>query len=202
MKRITIFLTALIFFNLNLTAQVAQRDSVAIDPSLQGQYQLMLSKSKTLNGYKLINPSRLSQFWKSVRDTIRTERSKSSTAQQRIVTLEKGVSGLKSEISGTESSLAATNAKMDQITFLGIAFSKSSYNVIVWTIIIVLALLLTIVFLRSAKSVQEAKYRSGLYEEISQEYQAYKVKANDKEKKLARELQDERNKMDELKNRG
>ena len=202
MKKITIFLTALILLTLNLTAQVSLKDSVTIDPSLQGQYQLMLSKSKTLNGYKLINPSRLSQFWKNVRDTIRTERTKSTTAQQKIATLEKGVSGLKSEISGTESSLAATNAKMDQISFLGIAFSKSSYNMIVWTIIIVLALLLTIIFIRSAKSVQEAKYRTGLYEEVSQEYQAYKVKANDKEKKLARELQDERNKMDELKNRG
>ncbi|MFP5080387.1 hypothetical protein [Pedobacter sp. JCM 36344] len=202
MKRITFFLTALILLNLNLTAQTKSRDSVVADPSLKGQYELMLSKSKTLNGYILINPSRLTQFWKSVRDTIKTEKTRSTTAQQKIVSLEKGVSGLKSEISGTESSLAATNARMDQISFLGIDFLKSSYNLFVWTIIIVLALLLTVVFMRSAKSVQEARYRSGLYEDISQEYQAYKVKANDKEKKLARELQDERNKMDDLKNGG
>jgi len=202
MKKITIFLTALILFTLHLNAQTKVRDSVVADPSLQGQYQLMLSKSKSLNGYKLINPYRLSQFWQSVRDTLKTERKRSSEARQKIVTLEKGVTGLKSEISGTESSLAATNAKMDQISFLGIGFSKSSYNVTVWTIIIVLALLLTIVVLRSAKSIQEAKYRTGLYEEVSQEYQAYKVKANDKEKKLARELQDERNKAEELRNRG
>ncbi|MEJ7557577.1 MAG: hypothetical protein WKF66_04665 [Pedobacter sp.] len=202
MKRITIFLLALMMLNLTLIAQTKVRDSIAPDPSLQGQYQLLLSKSKTLYGNKLVNPSRLSKFWQNVRDTIKTERKRSSTAQKQIATLEKGVSGLKSEISGTESSLAATNAKMDQITFLGMAFSKSSYNVGVWTIIIVLALVLTIVFLRSAKSVQEAKYRTGLYEEISQEFQAYKVKSNDKEKKLARELQDERNKIDELKSRG
>jgi len=61
---------------------------------------------------------------------------------------------------------------------------------------------LAIIILRSAKHIHEAKYRSTLYDEISQEYQNYKVKANDKEKKLARELQDERNKLDELKNRG
>jgi uncharacterized protein YlxW (UPF0749 family) len=201
MKKITIFLFAMILLNLTLTAQIKLRDSVAPDPSLQGQYQLMLSKSKTLYGSKLVNPSRLSQFWQSVRDTIRTERKRSSTAQSQIAILQKEVSGLKSQISGTESSLAATNAQMDQITFLGIAFSKSSYNMTVWTIITVLALVLAIVFIRSAKSVQEAKYRSGLYEEISQEFQAYKVKANDKEKKLARELQDERNKMDEFRNR-
>jgi uncharacterized protein YlxW (UPF0749 family) len=201
MKKITIFLFAMILLNLTLTAQIKLRDSVAPDPSLQGQYQLMLSKSKTLYGSKLVNPSRLSQFWQSVHDTIRTERKRSSTAQSQIATLQKEVSGLKSQISGTESSLAATNAQMDQITFLGIAFSKSSYNMTVWTIITVLALVLAIVFIRSAKSVQEAKYRSGLYEEISQEFQAYKVKANDKEKKLARELQDERNKMDEFRNR-
>ncbi|MHA4893185.1 hypothetical protein ACXZ1K_00425 [Pedobacter sp. PWIIR3] len=208
MKKFSILLAIIILTNLSLNAQVkATRtgikiDSVKLDPSLQGQYQLILAKSKTLNGYKLINPYRFSQFFQSVKDTLRTERKSLANANQKIKALEQGVSGLKNEISGTESSLAATNAKMDQISFIGLSFSKSSYNVIVWTIILILALLLTFVFVRSAKNIHEAKYRTGLYEEISQEYQAYKTKANEKEKKLARELQDERNKLEELKGRG
>ncbi|MES2829599.1 MAG: hypothetical protein V4687_15670 [Bacteroidota bacterium] len=201
MKKITILLTVLITFNLNLNAQI-KADSAKVDPSLQGQYQLLLAKSKTINGYKLINPYRLSQFFQSVKDTLRTERKGLSAANQKITGLEKGVTNLKTEISGTETSLAATNAKMDEISFLGISFSKSNYNMLVWAIIILLALLLTFVVIRSTKNVNEAKYRSGLYEEISQEYQTYKTKANEKEKKLARELQDERNKLEELRGRG
>ncbi|MGY4383859.1 putative nucleic acid-binding Zn-ribbon protein [Pedobacter sp. UYP24] len=204
MKKLTILVAALILLNLSTDAQFkanpvkAKIDSANIDPSLQGQYQLILAKSKTLNGYKLINPSRLSQFFQSVKDTLRTERKGLSVAKQKIAGLEKGVSGLKSEMAGTETSLAATNAKMDEISLLGLSFSKSNYNITVWTIILILALLLAFVFFRSAKNVNEAKYRTGLYDEISQEYQAYKTKANEKEKKLARELQDERNKLEEL----
>ena len=37
-----------------------------------------------------------------------------------------------------------------------------------------------------------------LYSELEDEFKAYKTKAIDKEKKLARELQTERNKLDEL----
>lgn len=205
MKKTTLFLTALLLFNLNTNAQMksvppgVKADSVKTDPTLTGQYQFMLAKSRTINSFKLVNPYRLSQFFQNVKDTLRIERNNLNVANKKIKSLQNGISGLKSEISGTQTSLAANNAKMDEIVVLGVSFSKSNYNLIVWTIIIVLALLLAFVYIRSAKKVHEAKYRSNLYEEISQEFQSYKTKANDKEKKLARELQDERNKLEDLK---
>ena len=205
MNRTTLLLTAMLLFNLNTYARVksvlprVKVDSVKIDSSLTGQYQFMLAKSKTLNGFKLVNPYRLSQFFQNVKDSLHAVQNSLNIANKKIQNLQNGVSNLKSEISGTETSLAATNAKMDEMEFLGLSFSKSNYNILVWTVIIVLALLLTFVYIRSAKNVNEAKYRSNLYEEISKEFQSYKSKANEKEKKLARELQDERNKLEELK---
>ena len=177
-------------------------DSTKVDPSLKGQYQMMLSKSRNLDGYKLVNPSRITTFWRNVNDTLTTERRQLINATKKIEEQEKNIADLKAQISGKESSLASSNAKVNEISFLGISFTKSTYNAIVWTLIIGLAAALAIVILRSAKHIHEAKYRSTLYEEIAQEYQSYKVKANDKEKKLARELQDERNKLDELRSRG
>ena len=177
-------------------------DSTKADPSLKGQYQMMLSKSRNLDGYKLVNPSRITTFWRNVNDTLTTERRQRINATKKIEEQEKNIADLKAQISGKESSLASSNAKVNEISFLGISFTKSTYNAIVWTLIIGLAAALAIVILRSAKHIHEAKYRSTLYEEIAQEYQSYKTKANDKEKKLARELQDERNKLDELRSRG
>lgn len=176
--------------------------AVSADPSLKGQYEFLLAKSKTINGYKLINPYRLSQFFKSVTDTLKTNVTLLKTAREQISEQEKSITTLQTQLKGSENSAAITNDKMNEITFLGIPFSKSTYNTVVWSLIIVLALAFAFVTIRSAKSIQEAKYRSNLYEEITQEYQAYKVKANDKEKKLARELQDERNKLDDYKTRG
>ena len=163
---------------------------------------MMLSKSRNLDGYKLVNPSRITTFWRNVSDTLTTERRQLINATKKIEEQEKSITDLKAQISGKESSLASSNSKVNEISFLGISFTKSTYNAVVWTLIIGLAAALAIVILRSAKHIHEAKYRSTLYEKIAQEYQSYKVKANDKEKKLARELQDERNKLDELRSRG
>lgn len=202
----------LIFLLLSATVkQAAAQDSTAadstkkvqiIDPSLKGQYESLLYRSKTYYGYKLINPARLTSFYQSVADSIKKERTSSKTVQARIAGQAQTIDSLNSLIKGKESSLESSNSKADEISFLGIPFSKSTYNMIVWAIIIVLAIALAFVIISSGKNVHEAKYRTELYEEVSKEYQTFKVKANDKEKKLARELQDERNKLDEFKNRG
>ncbi|MES2416856.1 MAG: hypothetical protein V4541_01650 [Bacteroidota bacterium] len=172
------------------------------DPSLKGQYQFMLSRSKSVNGYKLINPYRLTTVWQSVSDTLRKERVELKNSKNKIAEQQKIINNLNSEIAGKETSLNTSLAKIDEIRFLGLSFTKSVYNIIVWSIIIVLAIALFVVIARSAKNILEARHRTQLYDEVAAEYQNYKTKANEKERKLARELQDERNLVEELKNRG
>lgn len=201
MKKIILPIISALILSFSAQGQ-ATNDSTKVDPSLKGQYQLLLTKSKTINGYKLVNPGRISAFWKNLNDSLSTTRRQLTSANQKLNAQEKTITDLKSQISGKESALAGTNAKINEINFLGIAFTKSTYNTIVWSLIIGLAAALAFLILRSAKHIHEAKYRSNLYEEIAQEYQSYKTKANDKEKKLARELQDERNKLEELRSRG
>ena len=205
MRKSIQLLIAVLFFALNTnhaTAQQAAKDSANVDPSLRGQYQTILSKSKNLNGFKVVNPARLSTFWKNVNDTLRSERRQLPALKKQIAEQQKAIADLKVQLNEKESALNSSNQRLDEITFMGISFSKGSYNTMVWTIILVLTLVLIVVIIRSARLLHEAKYRSSLYEEISAEYQSYKGKANEKEKKLARELQDERNKLDEYKSRG
>ncbi|WP_432710997.1 hypothetical protein [Pedobacter sp.] len=201
MKKFILKTMALLCFALLANSSMAQ-DTAKADPSLKGQYQLMLSKSRTLDGYKLVNPTRLADFWKNVRDTINTERKDLTSARIKISEQQKSINELQAQIQGKDTALSSSNAKLNEITFLGISFSKSTYNTIVWTLIIILGLALAILIFRSIKLAHEAKYRSDLYNEIATEYQNYKVKANDKEKKLARELQDERNKFEEFRSTG
>lgn len=172
------------------------------DFSLRGQYQFMLSRSKSLNGYRLINPSRLNTVWQSVSDTLRLERAELKKTKATIVNQQKTIANLKNEVIGKESSLNDSNSKLNEIVFLGISFTKGTYNIIVWSIIIILAISLFVVIARSAKNILEAKHRTHLYDEISTEYQVYKTKSNEQQRKLARELQDERNVIEEMKARG
>ncbi len=162
----------------------------------------MLSRSKTINGYKLINQGRLAGVWQSALDTLKKERAEFKKVNAKVAEQEKTIVALQGEISGQEDTLNSSNAKMNEISFLGISFEKNTYHIIVWSIIIILGIALLVVIIRSAKNIMEAKHRTQLYDEISAEYQAFKSKANEQQRKLARELQDERNIVEELKGRG
>ncbi len=172
------------------------------DRSLNGQYKFLLSRTRTSpEGYKLVNPSRMNLLWKNVNDTLRKERVEKKAVQQKLTDQEKTITYLKTEISSKEASINNNTNKLNEIIFLGISFNKGTYNVIVWSIIVLLTIALIVVFATSGKKILEAKHRIQLYDEISEEYQTFKSKTVEKERKLARELQDERNKLDELLNK-
>jgi len=165
---------------------------VNTDKSLSGQYQYLTTKV-----YNYQRPP-ISAFYKNVMDTLRAERKKSRELQQKLSSQGKAVQDLQSDVTAKEQSLNESNAKADAISLAGIAVNKTTYNMIMWGLVILFGAVTTVVLLSSGSARREAKYRIKLYEELDEEYKAYKVKANEKEKKLARELQTERNKLEEL----
>ncbi|WP_207428178.1 hypothetical protein [Pedobacter sp. SYSU D00535] len=202
MKKTTLsFLLAISLFLISLTS-TAQDSLRTADRSLNGQYQEMLRRSWTQQGYKVVHPSRLSALWKSVQDSLRAERKKSPQLRQQVDEQRQTIEELKKQVATHQANLEKSEAAVNEVQLLGMSVDKVTYNSIMWGIVAVLALALAIVVFTAGKSVREARYRRQLYDELSTEYQAYKVKANDKEKKLARELQTERNKIEELLNKG
>jgi hypothetical protein len=173
-------------------AQPGAATPVNTDKSLNGQYQYVASKV-----YNYQKPP-LAAFYKNVTDTLRAERKKARELQQKLSAQGEKVQSLQSDVTAKEQSLNESNSKVDAISLLGIPVSKSLYNSIMWGLVIVFGAMATVVILQSGSARREAKYRIKLYEDLDEEYKAYKVKANEKEKKLARELQTERNKVDEL----
>ena len=161
---------------------------VAVDKSLNAQYQDLLTK---VYGYQ--KPF-VSALWKNVTDTINSNRRKLKEAQATITTQTQTIKDLEGEVTEKEESLAVA----DSISLLGAPLPKSTYNLIMWGLVIVAGSIAAIVIARSGSNKREATYRTQLYNELEEEFKTYKSKANEKEKKLARELQTERNKVDEL----
>ena len=165
---------------------------VPVDKTLNGQYQYLLTKV-----YNYQQPF-VSALWKNVVDSLNANRRKILDLQGKATLQAKTIADLQADAKTKED----LTAKADEISLLGISLSKSTYNSVMWGLVIVLAAIAGIVIARSGKFRHDANYRAGLYNELEEEYKAYKTKANDKEKKLARELQTERNKVDELMGRG
>lgn len=177
----------------------AQDTTQTEDKTLKGQYREILQKSKNNDqGFKIINPSRLSSFQRNFADSLRQTQSKLYEAQAKISTQNKTISALKSDVSGKEQSLTASRSMVDEISMLGIPINKATYNWIMWGLVILLGAAFAFMMFQSVSLRKEARYRTTLYSDLAEEFQAYKTKSNDKEKKLARELQTEKNRIDEL----
>ena len=167
---------------------VATPPIIATDKSLNGQYQYLLTKV-----YNYQQPF-ITAFWKNVRDSLNNSTRQLKAANDRISAGEQSLNELKTSANATEQELS----KSDTVDFFGIAFSKNGYSIMMWSLVGVLAALAAIVIFTSGSARTEATYRTKLYNELEEEFKTFKAKANEKEKKLARELQTERNKVDEL----
>ncbi|HEY0245822.1 MAG TPA: hypothetical protein VGC01_09685 [Mucilaginibacter sp.] len=173
---------------------VAPSDSAAVptDKSLNGQYHYVLSKI-----YHYQEPL-IAALWKNFTDTLNANRRKLLDAQAKATAQAKAITDLQAESASKD----AVTAKADEISIFGISLAKNTYSAIMWGLVIILGATAAVVIVRTGSLKHEATYRTGLYNELEEEFKAYKTKANEKEKKLARELQTERNKLDELMGRG
>lgn len=166
------------------------------DKSINGQYKYLLTKI-----YHYQEPQ-ISAFYKSLKDTIEAAKQKLKETEAKLAAQTKTTSDLQSNVNDKEKSLALSNSRVNSVNFLGLYIDKQLYNLIMWGLVIVLGATAAIVIFRSGSLGREARYRINLYNELDEEFKAYKAKANEKEKKLARELQTERNRVDELMGRG
>lgn len=200
MNKPTLFIPLLFFILLFgcFKNGLAQDTASVPDRSLAGQYKELIEKSSNYQGYKVIDQNRLASFRKNYMDSLSRERNKLTEAHSKIEDQSKVISGLKSDISSKDKNLAKSNALIDEVQLLGISVSKNAYSMVMWGLVLGLGLTLAFVLFQSTAYRKEARYRVKLFEELSSEFQAYKTKSTDKEKKLARDLQTERNKLDEM----
>jgi exonuclease VII large subunit len=168
----------------------------ATDKSLRGQYQYLLTKV-----YNYQQPL-VAALFKNYNDTLTITRRQLKEARATLSAQAQTIDTLKKSAAEKDQTLTQANARVDEVSLLGIPITKSTYNLIMWGLVIVFGAVAAIVIARSGSHSREAKYRVKLYNELEEEYKAYKTKANEKEKKLARELQTERNKLDELLGKG
>lgn len=179
------------------TPPATKADSVAVAParvdkSLNGQYQYLLTKV-----YNYQRPF-VDAIWKNFTDTLKNTRNQLKAANDKVAEQNKTIAGLQADVTAKEQTISQT----DTISLLGIALAKSTYNIIMWGLVLIVGAIAGVVIARSGGARREAVYRTTLYNELEEEFKTFKAKANEKEKKLARELQTERNKLDELTGRG
>ncbi len=168
------------------------------NPTLQQQFQDMLESSETYTEYKVIRRSKLSDFSRAVQDTIAVNRNQISSLNSEVSELKSQVNQLTTRIADLESQLTESEELRESLVFLGIPLNKATYHLIVWIIIaglVVFGLFAYTSFMRSNKITSKTKKEM---KELELEYEEHKKKSHEKQIKMGRELQTERNLVEEL----
>ena len=180
MSRLKLTLLLLIIYT-TISAQ-AQKPGT----TLNQQYQDVIVRSGSYQGFKQIRKDKLELFWKNITDTLAKEKALLNEAKAKMGGSEDLVSQSKTELELVQKQLDESKASVNQVSLLGIPLEKGTYSMLMWGIVLTLAAALAFALYRNKAANSEARYRTELYHELTEEYQKHKVSANDKEKKLAR----------------
>lgn len=163
------------------------------DP-IEDDFNELIETSNDYQGYKVVNYEALTRLRDrtvahidELRNEITAQENEANNQTERIEELE-------AELEATQNDLDRVNAEKDAITFLGMPFSKGSYMALMWGIVGVLVLGLLFFIYKYKNSNATTKEARENLRETEKEFDAYRSKALEKEQRLGRLLQDERNK--------
>jgi peptidoglycan hydrolase CwlO-like protein len=166
--------------------------------TLSRQYNAVLEKANTYQDYKVIKQSSLDAFHRSAQDSLATVRKNLKQAQSKITEQQAQLNGLNQTLQGKEKTIQDIQYGNDRIAVLGMQVLKDRYIMTNWIIIGLLAVIATFAFVRYQMSNRVAVAARRDYEEVKQELESYRQKLLESKTALGRELQTERNKIEEL----
>ncbi|MGM0580354.1 MAG: hypothetical protein ACQETL_06725 [Bacteroidota bacterium] len=184
----------------SIIAFAIQFDTMAQDDAnLSEQYQNMIENSETFEKYKVIPITKVNAFGKIMNDSISTLKQSVSTATNARIQAETERDSAKSQMNGLKSELEETQKAVDEMPLVGIPMTKTTYNIVMWSIVFILIAGLVIVyvmFLNSYRMTRQAKKDKEL---VDTELEDLRKRSHDKQVKIKRELQTALNKLEEYK---
>ena len=186
---------------LSFAGAVAQSATDALnkdDQTLRERYLLMKTKSQNYQDYKVIKENLLDSWWKIVIDSVQAKQALVRAANQKAATLENELKENKDLLAQKEASMQDIVYASTHINVLGIDFDKGFFAGMVGVIILALGVTIAVIMYSLKAIKHNLKEKADLANAIGSEYEEYKRKAMDKQTKLSRELQNERNKLMEL----
>lgn len=179
------------------TVSFAQKASDALtgDHTLRERYLIMKSKSQSYGEYKVIKESTLDGVWKINLDSIAAKKESLTKANSNIRDLQGQLKEKIATLNEKEKSMAAISHDSTHIEVIGIDMLKSTFITVMAVTIAALLLLLVLVIGRMKLQSNALSERNLAVSALTSEFEDYKHRAMDKQTKLSRELQDERNKL-------
>ncbi len=194
-----ILLTIIILSSLSTIS--GQNSQPAEPENLTGQFKFLMEKAETYNDYIVIKETRLNEFWRVVEDSVQQFKTDIAAAQKILSDQHAEIENLQKSIKEKDELLATTDFAMTHIRFLGVDFSKRSFIFINVILIGGLVVLLALGSFQYNQNRLIARQKVLDCQQLEEEFNTLRSQSLEKQIKLKRELQTERNLIEELRSK-
>jgi preprotein translocase subunit SecF len=163
--------------------------------TIESQFDYLYRKSSSYQEYKVVKKTFYQKIKSNVIDSMQGLKKDLGDTKKLVEVQANEIKSLKADLQTTNNNLTEVTKEKDNIKFLSIPMTKSSYNGLLWTIIFSLIALLLFFIFRFRSSNAITIQARDLLSDTEKEFEAYKAKALEREQKVRRELQDELNKQ-------
>ncbi|WP_292246043.1 hypothetical protein [Mesonia sp.] len=195
LKPLFLFLTFLLTVNLVIAQEEAEQE----DNSINSQFNEVIDGSNNYQDYKVVKQYKLTQLQKNTVQRIESLNEEIAASNKTIEEQKLKIENLKAELNNTQNNLNQVTEEKDQISFFGIATDKGTYQTIMWVIVFALVLILVFFIYKYKQSNVLTKEAKKNLAENEAEFDEYRKKSLEKQQKLGRQLQDEKNKQNKNK---
>lgn len=188
---ILIFITSLSSFS---------QEDVKEDNTIKGQFDKIYRTSTTYKPlgtakkYKVVDLIKYQKLKSNILDSIKKSKKLISEKESLLKSERDNIQKLNTSLNKTKLDLDNALQKENSISLFGMHLNKTTYNLILWFIIITLALCLSFFVFKFSKSNILTKEAQGSLNDVEQEFDDHRKKSIEREQKLRRQLQDEINK--------
>jgi hypothetical protein len=168
---------------------------VNTESTIDDKFMELITNSNNYKGYKVVDTGELTLLQNLTSKRIAELKEEIAASNKASLAFEQKIASLNLEVEALEAKLQSISAEKDAITFMGMPFSKSSYKSTMWGVVGILVLALALFIFRFKKSHIETKKAKQDLAETEKEFDSYRAKSLEKEQRLGRLLQDEKNKQ-------
>ncbi|WP_378298415.1 tRNA (guanine-N1)-methyltransferase [Aquimarina hainanensis] len=163
--------------------------------NIEKQFDYVILKSGKFQDYKVVKRFWLDKLKANTIDSINTLESKLTASNQNIEKQKNTIKELQESLTTTNENLTSVTQEKDNMSFMGMDMTKSSYKTTMWAIVgLLIALLAFFIFKFKNSNTVTVQAKKALAE-IEVEFEDHRRRALEREQKVMRKLQDEINKQ-------
>lgn len=187
-----VLLLLLLLYITNIASAQEFREEIN---SIDNQFDKIYNKATNYKNYKVILKEQYLNLKLNVLDSIKDSKRLILEIENRLHTKNSTLKKTKEQLVSAEFNLKEVIQKANSMTFMGVQLNKTSYNLLLWLLIIFLISTSVYFIFKFKKSMVITKEARRILLENEKALEIHKKKSLVREQKLRRQLQDEINKQ-------